>query len=231
MIHYLLYSFPKDNKIEESKKPYFYGLIATILIIVVSLFALLLNVQLHSIITLIFGTIGFIVVAVLVEKNKKETVGVEYLKYNDTLNALRDVLKQAKYDISNDNSTSIMQNWYTKDKLKYLIEEFDKLLSSESIHDNSDVNSLKYALIPVISFAGGVIADKAELSISILIAFIVGMIILSFWGILQIVKSFADEIFYSTSKYQVKRIHSLLSDLYIRDFDESIDIITSEETT
>lgn len=231
MIHYLLYSFPKDNKIEKDKKPYFYGLIATILTIVVSIFALILDVQTHAIITLIIGTIDFIVVALLDEKNKKKTVYVEYEKYNDTLNTLRELLKQAEYDISNDNSTQIMQNWYTKDKLKYLIEEFDKLASSESKHDNSDVNSLKYALIPVISFAGGVIADKAELSISILIAFIVGVIILSFWGILQIVKSFADEIFYSTSKYQVKRIHSLLSDLYIRDFDESIDIIAPEETT
>lgn len=102
------------------------------------------------------------------------------------------------------------------------MDEFEKLSKPKAEFDNPAVNSLKFALIPIISFAGGVIADKAEFETSIAVAFIMALIVLSFWGITQLIKSFADEIFFSTSDYQVKRIYSLLSDLYIRDFDESV---------
>ena len=231
MINYLLYSFPKETRLSQKRKYQFYGLVLSLAMIAVSFIAYMFSQMSYTAITLIIGLLIFIGISIWLERDNVKTVNTDYIEYNKDLDKLRDVLKNAKYKIQIRSSNEVELNWYTKDKLKYLIEEFDKLLSSKAKVSVPSVNALKYALIPVVSFAAGVIADKAELSISIAIAFIAGIIILTVWGIVQIVNTLSDIIFFCTSNYQVKRIHSLLSDLYIRDFDESIDIITSEETT
>ena len=183
----------------------------------------------YTLITGFIGLLGFIVVAILIEHHNKKTVHNDYKKYNEELDNLSKLLKDAEYSLPtpSNSSNSPKLNWYTKDKIKYLIDEFEKLSTPKSKLEDPAVNSLKFTMIPIISFAGGVIADKAKLETSIGVAFIIAMIVLSFWGISQLVKSFADEIFFSTSDYQVKRIYSLLSDLYIRDFDDSIPDINS----
>lgn len=224
MIHYLLYSLPRDDKIDQDRKWYFYGYLASLFVVIASIFAYILEQKSYTIITGFAGLIGFIVVAILIERHNKKAVDNDYKKYNSQLDALSKLLKEAEYDTptSRNSSNPTKLNWYTKDKIKYLIDEFEKLSTSKSKIEDSAVSSLKFAMIPIISFAGGVIADKAKLETSIGIAFIVAMIVVSFWGITQLVKSFADEIFFFTSDYQARRIYSLLSDLYIRDFDESV---------
>lgn len=219
MIHYLLFSLPRDTKIDNGRKWYFYGYLASLFIVVASIFAFMLDQKLYTVFSGILGLIVFLIVSVLLEKHNKKTVNNDYQKYNTELDYLRKLLKEAEYDDPASNSFKL--NWYTKDKIKYLMDEFEKLSNPQKKFDDPAVNSLKFAMIPIISFAGGVVADKAKLETSICIAFIIAMIILALWGITQAVKSFADEIFFSTSDYQIKRIYSLLSDLYIRDFDES----------
>ena len=232
MIKYLLYSVPRDNKFNNNRKKQFYVYIASLLIIIASALAFYLNQDTYTIITGTFGALGLIVVLISSEKyNKKlETIKVDYQDYNKELNNLRNLLNGATYDLSdfrseslNDNqetSVSVL-NWYTKDKLKYLIECFDELIFEKNKYDNPSISLLKNTSVPVISFAGGVIAEKAELAISLKIALIVLLIIWIFWSLVQIFSFFDEQIFFSTSYYQKKRIRSLLSDLYIRDFDES----------
>lgn len=223
MIHYLLYSLPRNDKIDRERKRYLYAYLASLFIIITSIFAYILDQRKYTIITGVMGLIGFVVVAILIERHNKKAVDNDYKKYNKELDEISKILKDAEYDdpTASTSSNPPKLNWYTKDKIKYLIDEFEKLSTPKSKLEDPSINSLKIALIPIISFAGGVIADKAKFETSISLAFIVAMIVLSFWGITQIVKSFADEIFFSTSDYQVKRIYSLLSDLYIRDFDNS----------
>ena len=223
MIHYLLYSISYNKKISQDRRLYFYGYLASLLITVISIFSFAISYMLYTVLTGIAGVAGMIVVSVLIEKHNKKMIATDYQNYNKELDELRSLLKQAEYHNPSRESDYISPklNWYSKDKVKYLIEEFKNLSSANAGYDDSSVNQLKMTLLPVISFAGGVIADKAEFKVSIVIALLVAALILVTWGSAQILKALSDEIFVSTSDRQVKKVYSLLSDLYIRDFDES----------
>lgn len=229
MINYLLYSLDKD-KLSKDQKKFFCGFLATLSLIVASFVCLFSSLWTHSKSIIIFETIlaiiGFILFVIVlyrVEQHTKASVDIDYQKYNAKLDKLRDILKSAEYNVPVSNTgSSIRVNWYTKDKLKYLIKEFKKLSSTKTRYDYPEIKSLKYALIPIVSFVGGVIAEKANLETSISVAFIAAMIVLVFWSIFQLIKDFSELISFYTSERQAKRIYSLLSDLYIRDFDDSI---------
>lgn len=230
MINYLLYSLDKD-KLSKDQKWFFFGFLATLSLIVISFVGLFSSLRTQPKSVIIFETIlviiGFILFAIvlyLVEQHTKTSVDIDYQKYNAKLDKLRDILKSAEYNmpVSNAGSSSARVNWYTKDKLKYLIKEFRKLSSPKTRYDYPELKSLKYALIPIVSFVGGVIAEKANLKISISVAFIAAVTVLVFWSIFQLIKEFSELISFYTSERQAKRIYSLLSDLYIRDFDDSI---------
>ena len=229
MIHYLLYSVPKD-KISQSRKKYFWVIIISLSILCFSAVALVEgliyfpnNKQLNCILvsTGLLSIVCFIFSLFLANNKMKKTVRFDYHEYNEELDHLRTALINADYNDSSDPSTTNKPNWYTEDKVKYLIQEFDNLLSNRSTKYDSSVDILKNALIPIISFAGGAIADKAELKTTIRVALLIILAIFSIWGIAQFLKTISDELFYNRSDTQIKKIHSLLKDLYIRDFDDT----------
>ncbi len=220
MINYLLYSFPK-NKLEKTQKIFFYQFIASSSIFLASVLALSLEIHVYTIITGIIGVIWFLIVLYFTECNTKKSVSTDYHKYNEKLDTLRKILIDAKYDMPtlNDGSSSIQSNWYTKDKLEYLIKEFEKLVFPPPIFDSPEVKPLIKALIPLVVFVGGVLTEKAELETSIQIAVVAGVIVLIFWFFFKMINDLSDIFSLYTSTYQKKRIYSLLRDLYIRDFD------------
>ncbi len=217
MIHYLLYSISYNKKISQDRRLYFCGYLASLLITVISIFSFAISYMLYTVITGIAGAVGMIVVSVLIEKHNKKMIATDYQNYNKEPDELRSLLKQAEYHNPSRASDYISPklNWYSQDKVKYLIEEFKNLSSANAGYDDSSVNQLKMTLLPVISFAGGVIADKAEFKVSIVIALLVAALIILSWGSAQILQALSDEIFVSTSDRQVKKVYSLLSDLYI----------------
>lgn len=231
MINYLLYSFPK-NKLEKTQKIFFYQFLSSLFISLISVFIFYifsskLNIiTIITMITTIGGIIWFIITLYLMEKFNKRPENIKNAldNRNNELNLLRYKLKQAEYDMptSNNNSFSTKLNWYTKDKLEYLIKEFEKLAFPTSILDSPEIKPLIFFLIPIATFAGTAIGEKAELSITIAVAFILTLIVLGIWGIVQLAESLFDIISFSNSKRQIKRIYYLLNELYIRDFDDSI---------
>ncbi len=229
MIHYLLYSVPKDSLSQDSKK-YFYAMFSSLSILVFSIIAAFLNAYKYQLYSGIAGFLGLIISGYYAEKFKKEKALNDYKDYNKELDNLRIILEKAKYNNPNSSSSSQPNklNWYTKDKINYLIAEFEKLSSRKSKDPSIDI--LKILLIPVVTFAGKAIADKANLNTTISVALCAILVIISLWGVIIIFKSIFDWIFYSMSDSQAKRIHSLLKDLYIRDFDDSAPVNTNDST-
>ena len=233
MIHYLLYSVPKD---EINKSRIKYAIFFFISLLVMTFSALLFFYKidnrffsLASLISFVIGSIILIVNLIILESFKKRTVRIDYCEFNEELDTLRTILKNAEYDDPSDTSANEKPNWYTKKKIKYLIKEFDKL-SSDKTKNGMSGNPLTYYLLSVISFAACAIADKASLKTILTVAVVAFVGILVCWCIIQTIKDLGDAISYSTSDNNIKRIYDLLNNLYIRDFDDSAPVNTNDST-
>ncbi len=152
------------------------------------------------------------VVLFLSERNRISGAMDSYNDYNKSLDTLRDILIDLKYD-----SNGVPGNWYSKSKIRYLISECDKLLT-ENATKNKSVDFLKFMVVPIISFVAGVIADKAPIGLSLSFAVVAFLFALSIWGIYEIVKFLDDIILKSSSINTIKNVRDKLKDLQERDF-------------
>ncbi len=149
----------------------------------------------------------------LLESNRIKGVMARYTDYNNRLDKLRDTLINLKYD-----NSGISENWYSKSKIQYLINECDKLLAETTSPRGGSIDFLRFMIVPIISFVAGVIADKASIEVSLSFAFIALTLALSIWGINEIVKFLDDIILKSSSINTIINVRNKLKDLQERDF-------------
>lgn len=155
------------------------------------------------------------IVLFLLERNRIKSAMDNYIDYNNKLNLLRDVLKGLTYD---NNGTH--GNWYSKRKIKHLINECNKILDESSSPKSKTMDFLKSMILPILSFVAGVIADKASIEISLSLAVAAFVFALAIWGIIQIVEFLGDVILKSSSISTIKSIRDKLKDLLAIDFED-----------
>lgn len=129
--------------------------------------------------------------------------------YNKKLDKLKDILSEENI------------NYYSENKIKYLIDQCDK-----SINDRISVNEKKKEkrhrfiekyILPIVAFGAGVMSDKIDISelIQICIMAIIIIIIINIY--IWLIDIFIEEIT-GTELEKKKSLKCKLEDLLIRDF-------------
>ena len=153
------------------------------------------------------------VVLFLLERNRIKSAMKCYTEYNERLDIIRDTLIKFEYD-----NNGISENWYSKSKIQYLINECDKLLAETTSPRSRSIDFLKFMIVPIVSFVAGVIADKASIEVSLSFAVIALTLALAIWGINEVVKLFDDIILKGSSINTIINVRNKLKDLLERDF-------------
>jgi len=159
-----------------------------------------------------------LVIFYVMEKCKINKATDKYTDYNKKLDEIRDILISLTYD-----NNGIHGNWYSKNKIRHLICECNKLLEEKSAPKSGILDFFKSMLLPVITFVAGVIADKASMEISLSLAVIAATFAFFMWGVNWIIKFLDDIILESSSADTIRSVSNMLKDLLERDFDSETD--------
>lgn len=133
--------------------------------------------------------------------------------YNNKLNQLRDSLVELEY-----NNNGIKENWYSKGKIQHLIKECDEILKERSTPIDKSIEFVKIMILPIISFIAGVISKNTDVEISLQFAVIALVIVVSIWGLNQVIEFLDEIVLKSSSVSTIKNVKNMLSDLLARDF-------------
>ncbi len=154
------------------------------------------------------------IVIFLLERHRIKRAKDNFDVYNYKLDQLRDVLKELTY-----KSNGVDSNWYSKEKIQYLINECNKTIDECSSPKRKSMDFLKLTVLPIISFVAGVIADKASMETSLSLAGVAVTFAFTIWGVKQIVEFLDDLILKSSSIGTIKSVRDKLKDLLVRDFE------------
>lgn len=107
----------------------------------------------------------------------KEVLKGNYNKQNsnnatNTISDTQNNCKSAECDkctASNDNALEYdtqdyQVNWYTKNKIQFLISFGEKELNDQNTKHNKDIDSIQKYIFPIIAFVAGVIQDRASIN-------------------------------------------------------------------
>lgn len=161
-------------------------------------------------------TIAYLGVFAKWESVNRNDISARFSNYNNKLDGLRDVLISFQYWKGNENL-----NWYSKDKIRYLIDMCDELVGELTSPKIKYSEFLKLTILPIVSFSAGVLADKASLEISLSIAIIAVLVVIFIWEVKELCKFVINFIFKSSSTDKWKNLTYALKDLLIRDFGET----------
>ena len=208
-----------DAFIEKTKSKYRMFLLVEILLLVATIVFLVLSYIIH----LVFATgvcismAAFFVILIAQDTRKRKNVQQRFISYDKSLNELADILRS--FSFPNGNNTN--ENWYSSERIKYLIKMCDSLICKNVEDKNKSSVFLKPAIIAVVGFGAGVIAEKASLEINLAIGFIALMVIIFIYCFCEIGEIFNNIFFKSNSSEEIMRLKSALMDLLLRDFPES----------
>lgn len=207
MIDILLSSFSKEQK-SVFKLLEFWEVFISLL----SIFAFfILYIGFQHISWFILGITSIIIFFIIIYKNDKtqcDNVETTFQNYNAKLNKLKETLESYKYG---------EYNWYSKEKIIYLIECLENSLEKD-FQPNIFISMARSISVPIISFIAGIIAEKWEMDQAISIALCILILGISIIGMIAFGNFICDIAMKSQSKDQKRLLLSLLKDLLHRDF-------------
>lgn len=210
MIDILLRSFSNKQK-SIFKLPEFWEIFISLLL---SFTFFILYVGFQHISWFILGITSIIIFFIIIYNNEKtqyNNIENTFRNYNTKLNELKEILESYKYGENDEH------NWYSEDKITYLIECLENSLEKD-FQPNIYVSMAKSTSIPIISFIAGIIAEKWEVEKSIAIALFILLLVISMIGMAYFGNFICDIVIKSQSKDQKKLLLSSLKDLLHRDF-------------
>lgn len=219
MITLILDAFIAKNKIQYLKL-----IIACVVSLISScvFFWLTLKLTYMFLIGVIASVIAFFAFLIIMERKKRKDVKERFKKYNQRLDDLMLILKD--FEISdNKNGKTENDNWYSPDRIKYLIEMCDSLIH-DSTKKDKNIEAFKNALLPVIGFVAGVLADKATLEVNLAMGVITLIVIMLICALREIDDFLNTFVFKSNSVEEITRLKMGLMDLLLRDFPDATEL-------
>lgn len=211
-----------DSFIVKSKSQYRKVLIAELIILAVAIVFLIL-----SCVCNVFCAIGsgaalllFFIILIVHDIKKRKEVDKRFDDYNSSLDELANILRNFLF--SNEDNTN--ENWYSADRIKYLIKMCDNLIYTNIENKNKTIKFLKSAIIAIIGFGAGILAEKASLEINIVIGFVALVVVILIYCFSEIGEILNNLLFKSDSSEEIMNLKSALMDLLLRDFPESANL-------
>lgn len=212
MINILLEAYIAKAEIKRKiHRGYMAGtIIATILVVVLILLYEFQNCMLFLIFSLL-SIIALYVVIALWERDNLKRYNTQFKEHNKRLDIIKKILIEFSYD---DN-----KNWYSAEKIQYLIQSGELSLEERKNTDTRLFDLGKTIFFPIIGFVAGVISDKANLNEIIGITIIALLVLIISVSLAKILSFVTDLILKSSSINEMNSLILLLKDLYSRDFD------------
>lgn len=208
-----------DAFIETTKSKYRTFIIVEMLLLIIIVIFLLLSYAIH--ILFVIGAcitmISFFVILISKDVQKRKQVQHRYSEYDKRLNELASILSSFSFF----NVDNVSGNWYSADRIKYLIKMCDNLIHQNSEENNVNLAFLKPSIIAIIGFGAGVLAEKATLEINLTIGFIALTVVILIYCFGEIKEILNNILFKSNSSEEIMKLKSALMDLLMRDFSES----------
>lgn len=211
MINILLEAFiAKYKKTKTCINKYLIIMILTLISFIV--FMILYFIK-HEIIFVIISLISFVFSTIDIaawEKYNYNQFQFKYEEHNEQLNAIKSILMEFKYNGNN--------NWYSKDKIKYLIHSGELYIEEHQQNNTKLLDLCKNSIIPIVAFVAGIISDNSTISDALAYGVVTIGFLIFLYSVVKIISFSTDLIFRSTSINEMKYLIFMLNELLLRDF-------------
>lgn len=241
MIHLILDAYIEKTKYELKRlKPFHFEMVLLIIFFVLMVVFVILTEFINKLWTIgiIISFISFYILISVGNKKLRRMTIERFYRYNVRLDKLKEILMSFKFSKSKTiDEKDKMENfaeketWYSAERIKYLIKMCDALNYNNSMASDKSLVFLKTSAFPVLSFAAGVIAEKASLEISLTLAVWALFIILCCFALVKFNDLLNFLFFKSDSREKIMGLKSDLMDLLLRDFPESAELEITEVIT
>lgn len=240
MIHLILDAYIEKTKYELKRlKPFHFEMVLLIIFFVLIVVFVILAEFINKLWTIgaIISSILFVILISVGNKKLRRMTIERFYRYNVRLDNLKEILMSFKFSKSktiDEKDKDKMENfaeketWYSAERIKYLAKMCDNLNHNNSMLSDKSIVFLKTYGFAVLSFAAGVIAEKASLEISLTLAIWVFLIIACYFALVKLNDLINFLLFKNNSREKVMELKSDLMDLLLRDFPESAELELKE---
>lgn len=214
MIHKILNAYFAIRKPQKVTWDIVLSIVITAIFIISNIVLLLgeLNVIIKLVIQIIIAVL-FLAFVVYSENKRCQKWKKDFKEYNKTLDEISKLLKSFKFQ--NDSGCS---NWYSKEKIKYLIDSAKKWITEQNESKAKLEKLVHVVVLPVVGFVAAVIQDNATVEDAVSIGIIVIVAVVIGYAVDRGVSMVVDAIIKTASIDRMTMLIELLQDLKARDF-------------